>query len=182
MNIPPPPPLPLPPRPHFFFNLEIGSWVSVLFTLSFFPLSCLGGDSASWDSLMWTSVPWRVACELVSLMSSHVMLGLCWLKGLCVFSCSLPPALSAHWPGSFMCCCDNTGVERIPTQEWELTPERNILRPFLPGIEPATFLSMFTHKRYFSCFKHELQRMQPCSSGLYQLWSANLGLVDLWRV
>ena len=32
----------------------------------------------------------------------------------CVFSCNLPPALLAEWPGSFMCYCGNTGVEWIP--------------------------------------------------------------------
>ena len=31
-----------------------------------------------------------------------------------VFSCNLPPALLADWPGSFTCYCGNTGVERIP--------------------------------------------------------------------
>ena len=30
------------------------------------------------------------------------------------FSCNLPPALSAKWPGSFACCCSSTGVEWIP--------------------------------------------------------------------
>ena len=30
------------------------------------------------------------------------------------FSCNLPPALLAEWPGSFTCYCSNTGVERIP--------------------------------------------------------------------
>ena len=34
---------------------------------------------------------------------------------VCVFSCNLPPALLAEWPGSFMCYCGNTGVEWIPT-------------------------------------------------------------------
>ena len=33
--------------------------------------------------------------------------------GVCVFSCNLPPALLAEWPGSFTCYCGNTGVERI---------------------------------------------------------------------
>ena len=102
MNIPPPPPSTPTPFFSFHFFFFFFTWRSArgsqfLFTLSFSALSSLGGDSASCrDSLMWTSVPWRVACELVSLMSSHVMLGLCWLcwlKGLCVFSCSLPPAL-----------------------------------------------------------------------------------------
>ena len=30
--------------------------------------------------------------------------------GVCVFSCNLPPALLAEWPGSFTCYCGNTGV------------------------------------------------------------------------
>ena len=34
--------------------------------------------------------------------------------GVCVFSCNLPPALLAEWPGSFACYCGNTGLERIP--------------------------------------------------------------------
>ena len=34
-------------------------------------------------------------------------------KATCVFSCNLPPALLAEWPGSFMCYCGNTEVERI---------------------------------------------------------------------
>ena len=34
-------------------------------------------------------------------------------QGVCVFSCNLPPALLAEWPGSFTCYCGNTGVERI---------------------------------------------------------------------
>ena len=37
-------------------------------------------------------------------------------QGACVFICNLPPALSADRPGSFTCCCGNTG-ERIPKQE-----------------------------------------------------------------
>ena len=35
-------------------------------------------------------------------------------KGACVFNCNLPPALSAEWPGSFMCPCSNMGVKQIP--------------------------------------------------------------------
>ena len=30
-----------------------------------------------------------------------------------MFSCNLPPALLAEWPGFFTCYCGNTGVERI---------------------------------------------------------------------
>ena len=31
-----------------------------------------------------------------------------------MFSCNLPPALLAEWPGYFTCYCSNTGVEWIP--------------------------------------------------------------------
>ena len=38
---------------------------------------------------------------------------------VCVFSCNLPPApLAECRPGSFTCYCGNTGVERIPKQEY----------------------------------------------------------------
>ena len=41
------------------------------------------------------------------------------MQGGCVFSCNLPPALLAEWPGSFMCYHGNTGVEQIPKyQPW----------------------------------------------------------------
>ena len=38
-------------------------------------------------------------------------------QGACVFSCNLPLALLAEWPGSFTCCCSNMWVERIFKQE-----------------------------------------------------------------
>ena len=43
-------------------------------------------------------------------MSLHAKLH---VSGACVFSCNMPPALLAEWPGSFTCYCSNTGVERI---------------------------------------------------------------------
>ena len=49
-------------------------------------------------------------------MQSHIR------NGVCVFSCNLPPARLAEWPGSFTCCCGNTGVERIP--KWVSTKSR----------------------------------------------------------
>ena len=33
-----------------------------------------------------------------------------------MFSCNLPPAPLAKWPGSFTCYCGNTGVERMDTE------------------------------------------------------------------
>ena len=45
----------------------------------------------------------RLHCHFIQ---SHI--------SVCVFSCNLPPALLAEWPGSFTCYCGNTGVERIP--------------------------------------------------------------------
>ena len=41
-----------------------------------------------------------------------------------MFSCNLPPALLAEWPGSCMCYCSNTLAEWIPkwvcTESWPL--------------------------------------------------------------
>ena len=50
--------------------------------------------------------------------------------GACVFSCNLPPALLAEWPGSSM------GVEWIPNRK--LTLEENVFLPLLRGFEPTT--------------------------------------------
>ena len=60
-----------------------------------------------------------------------------------VVKCNLPSALFAEWPGSFVCHCGNTGLERTPnkSQHTKLTQEKNVLPPLLPGLEPATFRS-----------------------------------------
>ena len=42
-------------------------------------------------------------------LDSGIVSPLCWVKGVCVFKCNLPPALFAEWPGSFMCHCSYTG-------------------------------------------------------------------------
>ena len=72
--------------------------------------------------------------------------------GACVFSCNLPPALLAEWPGSFTCHCGNTGLERIP--EWESAQkvdsgEEN--SPAAPaGLEPDTFRSRVRHSNHWA--------------------------------
>ena len=58
-------------------------------------------------------------------MQSHIR------KALCVFSCNLPPALLAKWPGSFTCYCSNTGVERIPLIKLQIDTHQ--LTPFGPA-------------------------------------------------
>ena len=41
------------------------------------------------------------------------------MQGACMFSCNLPPALLAEWPGSFMCYCSGTDTEiRVSTESW----------------------------------------------------------------
>ena len=57
-----------------------------------------------------------------------------------VFSCNLPPALWAEWPGSFT-CCGNTGRNRYQSksQHSKLTPEKKIHPPHLQGLQSATF-------------------------------------------
>ena len=87
-------------------------------------------DSASWDD--WTSVPWRVACELVSRMGFRTLLvqhsqltptSLGHLSRVCVFSCYLPPALLAEWLGVFNMLLRITGGRmnteiRASTENW----------------------------------------------------------------
>ena len=60
-----------------------------------------------------------------------------------MFSCNLPPALLAEWPGYFTCYCGNTGRNgyRNKSQHRKLTLEKKSLPPLLPGLEPATFLN-----------------------------------------
>ena len=61
----------------------------------------------------------------------------------CVFSCNLPPALLAEWPGSFTCYRGNTGWngDRSKSQHRKLTLAKKILPPLLQGLEPGTFQS-----------------------------------------
>ena len=92
-----------------------------------------------------------VACQLFSgkvptvCLDSGIVrpLRIRWVKGVCVFRCNLPPALLAERLVSFTCHCGNTGVKRAPnkSQHTKLTLEKNILPPFLPGFELATFRS-----------------------------------------
>ena len=65
------------------------------------------------------------------------------MKGACVFSCSLPPALLAEWLGSFTCYCRNMGWNGYwnKSQHRKLTLEKKILLPLLLGLEPETFWS-----------------------------------------
>ena len=65
------------------------------------------------------------------------------VKVVCVFKCNLPPALLAQWLGSFTCNYGDSGVERTPNmcQHTNLTLEKKVLLPLLPGFELATFRS-----------------------------------------
>ena len=124
-----------------FFLVEINS--RTLIPL-FRPRSVHNG-LASWDDcgrlfpdkLRVSSFPDRFPHSAwIAASSDHFGL---WVKGVCVFSCSLPHALFAKWPGSFTCHCGNTGVQR--TQHIKLTLEKKLLSPLLPGFELATFRS-----------------------------------------
>ena len=57
-----------------------------------------------------------------------------------MFSCNLPPALLAKWPGSFTCYCGNTRHQN-KSQHRKLTREKKILLLLLQGFEPMTFQS-----------------------------------------
>ena len=60
-----------------------------------------------------------------------------WVKGVFLFSCSLPPALLAQWQGSFTCYCGTRECDgyRNDSQHRKLTLEKKILWPFLPVVE-----------------------------------------------
>ena len=100
---------------------------------------------------LWPSVPWWVACELISWLVPTLCqdngivspLQLQWVKSVCVFRCNLPPALLAEWLGSFTCHCSITGVEWTlhKSQHAKLTLKKKILPPLLLGFEPTTFRS-----------------------------------------
>ena len=63
-------------------------------------------------------------CHIKLLSSRRV------LVHACSFSCNLPPALLAEWPGSFTCYCGNTWWNgyRNKSQHRRLNPEKNISR------------------------------------------------------
>jgi len=62
-----------------------------------------------------------------------------------VFSCNLPSALLAEWPGSFTCYCGNTGVERIPKKESAQKAD-----PGEEGLEPGTFRSRVRRSNHWA--------------------------------
>ena len=84
---------------------------------------------------LWPSVPWLVACELISWLVPSLCLDrgivsplrLRWINGV-HFRRNLPHAPLAEWPGPFACHCGNTGVERTPnkSQHRNLTLEKKI--------------------------------------------------------
>ena len=103
----------------------------------FFGPGSVHSGSASWGDcermfpgwLRVSSLPWLVPKQSLDSTVSPLWRG--WVKGVYVFSCIRPPALLEEWPGSFMCHCGSTGVERIPnkSQHRKLTLEKKILSP-----------------------------------------------------
>ena len=93
------------------------------------------------DELRVSPFPDTFPLYLDSGIVSPLRLG--WVNGVCVFRCNLPPALLVECPGSFTCHCGNTGVKLTSNkrQHTKLTLEKNILPPFLPRFELATFRS-----------------------------------------
>ena len=103
-----------------------------------------------------TSVPhylvvkWLVPCETAAISVhilctpyNHAPVYSVTTKGACVFSCILPPALSAEWLGSFICFGGNTGVEgyRNKSQHRKLTLEKKILLLLCQDSNPWPFIT-----------------------------------------
>ena len=69
-------------------------------------------DERSLTSCVWTHFPGGI--WLYNYASLDRMLGLCWVRGLFVFSCDLPPALSADWLGVVFATAVTRRVDRVP--------------------------------------------------------------------
>ena len=99
--------------------------------------------SASWDDCGWE---FSDVCELISQMCSHTIPGqhsqhtLTLLGQECMhtcMSCNLPFALLAERLGLLCATVENRYQSK--SAQNELTLEKKILPPFLPGVEPATW-------------------------------------------
>ena len=133
-----------PTRFLYFLWVEI----SLCTLIPLFTPGLVHSGSASWDNCDW-AFPDELHASLfpdrvptLCLDSGMVSpLWFCWVKGVCMFRCNLPPALLAEWLGSFTCHCSNTGVGQTPnkSQHTKLTLDKKILPPLLPGFEFATF-------------------------------------------
>ena len=104
-----------------------------------------------------------------------------------MFSCNLPPALLAEWPGSFTCYCGNTGVERIPkkSQHRKSTLENKILPPVLQGFEPATFQSRVRRSNHWAIpapeVRHNPLAFQAAFPGtLFLHWRRKVVVGSAW--
>ena len=138
------------PCPHFIYLFVFIEVEISLHTL--IPL-CMPGSvhngSAGWDDC-GRMFPDKMPVSSFTNRFSHCLdssiispLLLCWIKGVCMFRCNLPLVLLAQWPGSFMCYCGNTGVDRAlnKSQHTELTLEKNIFLLLPLGFELTTFWS-----------------------------------------
>ena len=104
-------------------------------------------------------LPWMAPHETFA-VSAQVLCTPCTMPlhakphtyGVCVFSCNLPPARLAEWPGSFTCYCGNTGWNgyRNKSQHRKSTLEKKILPPLLQGFEPATFQSRVRRSNHWA--------------------------------
>ena len=96
----------------FSFSVEI----SLRTLIPLFTPGLVQSGSASWDDcdrvfpdkLCVNLFPERVPTQC---LDSGIVspLRLCWVKGVCVFRCNLPPALLGEWPGSITCHSGNPG-------------------------------------------------------------------------
>ena len=95
-------------------------------------------------------VTWLVPCETAAILVhvlctpyNHKFTGsFYWkphMKGACVFSCNLPPALWAEWPGCFT-AEKWGGIDTEINLEKKSLPQKS-LPQLLPGLGPETFES-----------------------------------------
>ena len=138
------------------------------------PASVQSG-SASWDNCGQT-FPDKLCVSLFldrlphyAWTTAYSALWLQWIRAVCVFRCSLPPALLAEWLGSFTHHCRNTGVARTPnkSQHTKLTLEKKSLLLLLSGLNSLPF----HHES--SALTNELSLLQAVTTVAY-LYMATL--------
>ena len=90
-----------------------------IFLTFFYPLKCCI-YSAVWLLHGWCHMKllpsWHILYTPCNHAPCHITSCKATYLGSCMFNCNLPPVFMAEWQGSFMCCCGNTGVERMDTR------------------------------------------------------------------
>ena len=105
-----------------------------------------------------------------------------------MFSCNLPPAILAEWPGYFTCYCGTVtrgwNEYQNKSQHRKSTLEKKILPRLLQGFEPATFQSRVRRSNHWAIpapLKRSLDILLPSRTSSTHLLPPTLYHV-IWRL